>query len=141
MSGPPRLSRVFHEGKFVLGAAAVGCLVGACGSLLLPPLPWVAHPAPGFVQTIVRLAHGVGLGWWGGLFWGVFAVLAARGQGVPWEPARLAAAGSWAAAALLGCWGIGLALGATPKVYAWVGVAAALLVTKVALGARRHDRG
>jgi len=138
---PRRRPRILQEGKFVLGAAACGCLVGALGSLLLPPLPWVVGPESPWVHTLVRLAHGVGLGWWGGLFWAVFAVLLVRVKGLPWEPGRFAAAGSWAAAVLLAIWGIGHWLATSPKLYGWIGVAAGLVATRVALGARPSDRG
>lgn len=138
---PRRSLRIVQEGKFVLGAAAAGCVVGALAALLVPPLPWVSPPLSPVAQTTVRLAHGVGLGWWAGLVWGVFTVLLARSQANRPEVSALPALGAWAAPAGLATLGVavlsGLAVG--PSLVG--AIVAALLATRLGLWWLARDRG
>lgn len=120
--------RIVQEGKFVLGAAAGGCVVGAVAALVMPPLPWVTPPLSPAAQVTVRIAHGVGLGWWAGLFWGVFAVLLARSQRHLPEVSALPTLGLWAAGAGLAVLGVAVISGFSAK----AGVLAALVVALVA---------
>ncbi len=132
--------RILHEGKFVLGAAAGGCVVGALASLLVPPLPWVTPPLSPPVQITVRIAHGVGLGWWAGLFWGVFTVLLARTQPRRPEVATLPTLGLWAAGASLLVLGVAVFSGFSAKASVLYGVLAGLLATRFGLAWVGRDR-
>lgn len=80
--------RLVKEVRFVLGTAAAGCFLGAVVALLLPPYSQMGPTLGGWVPTFVKIAHGVGLGWWAGLFWGIFVVFSARG-GAPLPLERL----------------------------------------------------
>ncbi|MGC8917520.1 MAG: hypothetical protein ACP5NF_11150 [Thermoanaerobaculum sp.] len=131
--------RVLAEARFVLGAGAGGCLVGALASLLVPPFPWVADPVAPAVRTIVRVAHGVGLGWWAGIFWGLFAALLARAQKSPPPVDKLPPLGLAAAAVAL----VALALarlGELPTQWGVLGaLALALVGTRVGLALTARD--
>lgn len=132
--------RILQEGKFVLGAAAAGCVVGALASLLVPPLPWVTPPLSPTVQVTVRIAHGVGLGWWAGLFWGVFAVLLARSQPHRPEVSLLPTLGAWAAGAGLLALALAVVFGFTAKTSVLSGIVVALLATRFGLFWVSRDR-
>lgn len=125
--------RILQEGKFVLGAAAAGCVVGAVAALMVPPLPWVTPPLSPAAQVTVRIAHGVGLGWWAGLFWAVFAVLLARSQ--PQRPgvSALPTLGLWAAAAGLFTLAVFVLFGFSAKVSLLASLTLALIATRVGL--------
>lgn len=141
MKASSRWQRLREEGRFLLGAAAAGCLVGAAGSFFLPPLPWVAEPLSQPVQAVIRVAHGVGLGWWAGLFWGLFTVLLARSQPTPPAVNNLPLAGLWAGGVLLAAWALGFALDLGVRVYLPAGLLLALVVTRLAIARFPHDRG
>lgn len=137
---PLQSFRIVQEGKFVLGAAAAGCVVGALASLLVPPLPWVTPPLSPVAQTTVRLAHGVGLGWWAGLFWGVFTVLLARSQPNRPEVCQLPVLGLWAAPAGLGVLLIAVLSGMAAGPSLLASIVAALLATRLGLWWASRDR-
>lgn len=141
MKASSRWQRLREEGKFLLGAAAAGCLVGAAGSFFLPPLSWVAEPLSQPVQAVIRIAHGVGLGWWAGLFWGLFTLLLARSQPTPPPVCSLPSAGLWAAGVLLATWAAGFALDLGVRLYLPAGLLLALVVTRLAIARFPHDRG
>lgn len=129
--------RFLQEGKFVLGAAAAGCFVGALAAFFVPPLPWVNQSLSPPLQVLLRLAHGVGLGWWAGLFWGLFAVLLARRKPRPPAVARLSILGVRAGVLLLAIWAAGWALELPVAWYAPAGVIASLLTTPLSLACDR----
>lgn len=132
--------RILQEGKFVLGAAAGGCLVGAVAALMIPPLPWVSAPLPPATQVTVRIAHGVGLGWWAGLFWGVFTALLARSQAQRPEVATLPTLGLWAAGAGLLALGVGVLMGFSAKASVLASLLVALVATRFGLFWVSRDR-
>lgn len=132
--------RILQEGKFVLGAAAGGCLVGAVAALMIPPLPWVSPPLSPVTQVTVRIAHGVGLGWWAGLFWGVFTALLARSQAHRPEVSSLPTLGLWAAGAGLLVLGLGVLCGLSAKAGVLGSLAVALLATRFGLAWVNRDR-
>ncbi|MCS7182062.1 MAG: hypothetical protein NZ869_02990 [Thermoanaerobaculum sp.] len=131
--------RILAEGRFVLGAGVGGCAVGAVVSLLLPPLPWVEAPLAPFAQITVRLAHGVGLGWWAGVFWGVFTTLLARSQPRRPEVRSLASLAWWAAAAVFATLGGTAVAGLPPKARVFLALLAALLATRAGLAWASRD--
>ena len=80
---PTGWRRLFHrprmlaEAGFALGAALVMAAAGTAVALGMPPIRLLPTDEPA-VRWFVQVAVGFGLGWWGGLFWGIGLVFYAR---------------------------------------------------------------
>lgn len=130
--------RLVKELRFVLGAAAAGCLLGAVAALVLPPYSHVGPPLGGWVQTFVKMAHGVGLGWWAGLFWGILVVFSARGA-APLPLERMANLGLWVAAAGLATLILVHRHGLSPSWSLLLASLLALVATRLGIAFLRRD--
>lgn len=135
---PGKSWRLVKEVRFVLGAAAAGCLLGAAAALTLPPYSWVGPPLSGWLQIFVKIAHGVGLGWWAGLFWGILVVFSAR-TGPPLPLERMANLGLWVAAAALGILILVQRLGLSPPWSVLLASFFALAITRLGIAYLRRD--
>lgn len=135
---PGKSWRLVKEVRFVLGAAAAGCLLGAVAALMLPPYSWVGPPLSGWLQIFVKIAHGVGLGWWVGLFWGILVVFSAR-TGAPLPLERMANLGLWVAAAALGTLLLVQRLGLSPSWSVLLASFFALATTRLGIAYLRRD--
>lgn len=135
---PGKSRRLVKEVRFVLGAAAAGCPLGAVAALMLPPYSWVGPPLSGWLQIFVKIAHGVGLGWWAGLFWGILVVFSAR-TGAPLPLERMANLGLWVAAAALGTLILVQRLGLSPTWSVMLAIFLVLATTRFGISILRRD--
>ena len=125
--------RLFGEVRFALGAALVMGGAGAMVALATPPLRALpeAHPA---LRWLLQAAIGFGLGWWGGLLWGVaLAAHARRFRPAPPLPALMRAA--WFAGALIAAGSLlAYSAGLSVLFSIGVGVVAATAAARVTVG-------